>query len=164
MSKNTNLKEGKKSIKVACLNKQAGRDYEILDTYEAGIVLLGSEVKSIRQGGMSLKESYVTIKNSECFLIGSHITPYKWAHNTEQEPDREKKLLLNRKEIIKLAVQIKQKGLTLIPYRCYFNESGRCKIEIAVGRGKKLYDKRENVKKREALIEMERAKKNKIRR
>ena len=143
--------------KIITVNKKARRDYEIIEVFEAGIVLNGAEVKSIRQGSISLAESYVRLRNGECFMVGCHITPYKFSREAEQEPMRDRKLLLHRSEISKLIGRVERKGLTLVPLRVYFNPRGRCKIEIGLGRGKKLYDKREDMKAKTAQREMERA-------
>lgn len=143
--------------KVIDVNKKARRDYEIVDRFEAGIVLAGSEVKSIRGNGVSLRDSYVRIKNSECFLVDAHVAPYTFAAKDSHEPYRDRKLLLNKKEIARLSVQTQAKGLTIVPLSIYFNEKGRCKLEIGLGRGKKLHDKRQDVKAREAKREMDRA-------
>ncbi len=152
-------KGGEKSeggILVACLNKKARHDYEILDTYEAGMVLVGSEVKSIRIGGMNLRDSFVREKRGELYLVQCHISPYTHSPADAHEPTRDRKLLLHHHEIEKLIGQITRKGLTLVPLRAYFKK-GRCKLEFGVARGKKLYDKRQDVRKREANREMERA-------
>lgn len=126
-------------------NKKARREYEILDVLEAGISLVGAEVKSIREGGVSLRESYVRIKNDEVFLVGCHISPYSHSQAEAYEPTRDRKLLLHRREIEKLRGRVIERGLTLVPLRMYFH-GGVCKVEIAVARGRKLYDKREAVK------------------
>ena len=136
-------------------NKNARRNYEILDTFEAGISLLGSEIKSIREGGANLRESYVRLKNNQVFLVGCHISPYRHSRVDAHEPERERKLLLHRREIDRLEGQVQQKGLTLVPIKLYL-KSGRCKIEIGLGRGKKLHDKREDVKRKEAMRDIER--------
>jgi len=156
-------KKGKKTsiskeegVLVIHVNKKARKDFEILDRMEAGVSLLGSEVKSIRNAQVSLKESYIRIKKNELFLIGCHISPYKQSPVDAHEPTRERKLLLHRLEIDRLIGQVEKKGLTILPLRVYFKK-GKCKIEIAVARGKKLYDKRQDVKTKEAEREMERA-------
>lgn len=138
------------------VNKKARHDYEILEKYEAGISLTGSEVKAIRAGNVQLKESYVKIVNSECFLVNCHIPPYRFTADAAYVPTRERKLLLHRREILRLNQSIMQKGLTVIPLRLYFTERGRCKIEIGVGRGKKLHDKRESLKEREVARTLQR--------
>ena len=137
-------------------NKSAFHHYEILDKFEAGLALIGSEVKSIRLGGASLKESYIQVKDQELFLINCHIAPYAQSRVDAHAPTREKKLLMHKREIEKLGIQIRQKGLTLLPLRMYLKR-GRVKIELAVGRGKKLHDKRADIKKREADREINRA-------
>lgn len=141
---------------IIAANKKARRDYEILDTFEAGIVLVGSEVKSIRQGGINLADSYVKVKNGELFLVNCHIAPYSHAPAESHELMRERKLLLHAKEIERLSIQITQKGLTIVPIDLHFRNS-RCKALLGVGRGKKHYDKREDLKKREADRQIARA-------
>jgi SsrA-binding protein len=141
-------------IQIIDVNKRARRDYEITSTLEAGIALVGSEVKSIRAGGVNLKESYIKVKNNEAFLVGCQISPYSHAAVDAHETMREKKLLLHRNEIERLQIAIEQKGLTIVPLKIYFKK-GRCKLEIAVGRGKKSYDKRHDIKAREAAREIE---------
>lgn len=148
-------KDSSAGILVAAVNKKARVEYEILDRIEAGVALIGSEVKSIREGGMNLKESYVRVKGAEIFLIGAHISPYRHSRADAHEPTRERKLLLHRREIDRLAGQVQQKGLTLVPLRVFF-KNGRAKLEVGLGRGKKLYDKREDIKAREAQREIER--------
>lgn len=143
-------------ILLVATNKKARRDYEILNNYEAGMVLLGSEVKSVRAGGLNLSDSYVRAQNGELFLVSCHISPYTHSRVDAHDPLRERKLLLHRQEIEKLATQVQTKGLTLIPLQVYFKK-GRLKIEIGVGKGKKQFDKREDVKKKEAQREMDRA-------
>lgn len=143
-------------IKIVAVNKSGRRDYEVIDTFEAGIVLRGSEVKSVRDGAVNLKESYVRVLNEEIFLIGCNISPYSHAPVDAHAPTRERKLLLHKREIEKLIGQVEQKGLSLFPLKMYF-KNGKAKLEIALGKGKKHYDKREDVKKREAEREIERA-------
>ncbi len=132
------------------VNKKARREYEILDTFEAGIALTGAEVKSVRAGGASLRESYVRVRNGECWLAACRISPYSFSRADEHDPARDKKLLLHKAEISKIAQNVQAKGLSLIPLKLYFNQHGRCKVEIALCRGKKLYDKRDDIKKRAA--------------
>ncbi len=153
--KNTKSSGGE-GIAIVAVNKKARRDYEIVDTLEAGVMLQGSEVKSVRSGSINLKESYVRLQRGEVFLVGCHISPYSHAPVDAHEPTRDRKLLLHDYEIKRMIGQIEQKGLTIVPLRVYFKK-GRCKIEIAVGRGKKFYDKRQDVKQKEADREMERA-------
>ncbi|MCP2604733.1 SsrA-binding protein SmpB [Candidatus Aminicenantes bacterium AH-873-B07] len=141
--------------KIIATNKKASFNYEILDTFEAGISLLGSEVKSIREGKVSLKESYAEIKDGEVFLINCHIAPYNPAHYLNHEPKRPRKLLLHKQEIKKLMGRVKEKGLTLIPMKMYFNKRGLVKIELALAKGKKTYQKREALRERDRRREME---------
>ena len=152
-----NKKTEAASRKVVAENRKARRDYEILDSWEGGIVLLGSEVKSIRQGAANLKESYIRFENGECYLVGCHISPYKFSSAVAYDPLRPRKIMLHKREIERLAGQVKQKGLTVVPLKLYFNARGRCKLDMGLGRGKKLYDKREDVKAKEAARQMERA-------
>lgn len=140
-------------------NRSARSNYEILDTHEAGIALLGSEVKSVRAGGANLKESYVRVQGGELFLLNCHITPYQFARADSINPVRERRLLMHRNEIEKLDTQVRQKGLTLIPLKLYLKQ-GRVKLALAVAKGKKLHDKREDLKKKEANREIARALKN----
>ena len=137
-------------------NKKARHDYEIVQTHEAGIVLMGSEVKAVRDGGVNLRESYIRMKNGELFLIGCHIMPYAFARQESHNPTRDRKLLMHRREIDRLGVDTTQKGLTLVPLKIYFKD-GLCKIEFAVGKGKKHFDKRDAIKSREAERRMTRA-------
>ena len=130
-------------------NKKARRDYEIIDKFEVGMSLLGSEVKSIRNNGISLKESYIKIKRSECYLVRCHIAPYSFARKQDLDPYRERKLLIKKSQIIRLHAKIQQKGLTLVPLKVYFNAKGLCKVELGLGKGKKTHDKRQDIKKRE---------------
>lgn len=141
-------------MRVVAKNKKAFFNYEIIDIYEAGISLTGSEVKSIREGRMSIKEGYVDIKDGEVFLINSHISPYEAANRFNHKPRRDRKLLLHRQEIKRLTGKIKQKGLTLIPLKVMINDRGLVKIEIALGKGKKVYEKREAIKERDRERDM----------
>ena len=134
---------------VVSQNRRAFHDYEITRKIEAGIVLTGGEVKSIRAGSMNLRDSYVRIQNGEAFLLNSHVEPYKFSPKGEEKEIRERKLLLNKKEIEAIDRESTQKGLSIIPTRAYF-KGGKCKIELGVGRGKKQHDKRHDIKKREA--------------
>lgn len=135
--------------KVVVSNKKARRDYEIVDKLEAGLVLQGSEVKSIRDGGVNLNDAYIRANRGELYLVGCHISPYSHAPADAHEIARDRKLLVHKKEIEKLEAQIKLKGMTLVPMQLYFKH-GRCKLEIGLGKGKKVFDKRQDVKKREA--------------
>ena len=135
--------------KLIASNKKAFHDYFILQKLEAGLELTGTEVKSLRDGKANLKDSYVVINGDEAFLLAAHISPYSHGNIQNHEPERKRKLLLHKREIEKLHVQITEKGLTIVPLRLYFKGS-RVKAEIAVVRGKKQYDKRETEKRREA--------------
>lgn len=132
------------------VNKKVKFDYEIIKTYEAGIILKGAEVKSIREGRMSIKEGFCKIIKNEIFLLNSTIQKYEQS-NTFQEIDerRPKKLLLKKKEILKLLKEVNKEGLSIIPTKVYFNENNKCKIEIILGKGKKLYDKRNSIKEKD---------------
>jgi|SRR5436309_9026641 len=135
--------------KVVATNRKARHDYEILDTYEAGIVLTGTEVKSLRQGNANLSDSYAVLKNGELWLLGMHISPYDQGSYANVDPLRGRKLLLHKKEILKLAGKTSSKGLTLVPLRVYFTHN-IAKVLLGLARGKKEYDRREDIAKREA--------------
>ena len=150
----------KKETKLIANNKKARHDYFIEDTYEAGIVLTGTEIKSLRQGNCSIKESYCKIENGEAVIYGMNIKPYEQGNIFNVDPVRPRTLLLHKKEIRKLEQNRKLKGLTIVPLKVYINEDGRAKVEIAVARGKKLYDKREAIAKRDASRRMDQAQKN----
>lgn len=137
-------------------SRRASFDYELLDRFEAGITLTGSEIKSLRAGGVTLGEAFARVKNGEVFLEGMHIPPYKDASYNNHEPLRSRKLLLNKREIAEISKGLERKGLTLVPTRLYFKE-GWVKLEVALGRGKKRYDKRQDEAKRDAQRQMERA-------
>lgn len=137
-------------------NRRASFDYELLDRFEAGITLTGSEIKSLRAGGVTLGEAFARVKNGEVFLEGMHIPPYKDASYNNHEPLRSRKLLLNKREIAEISRGLERKGLTLVPTRLYF-KGGWVKLEVALGRGKKRYDKRQDEAKRDAQRQMERA-------
>jgi SsrA-binding protein len=130
-------------------NRKAFHDYHILDTYEAGVVLLGTEVKSIREGRVNLRDSYASVEKGEVFLHNVNISPYSHRGYVDHEPLRKRKLLLNRNEILKLVGKTTEKGMTLVPLRLYF-KNGRVKVAIGLAKGKKDYDKRESIKKRES--------------
>jgi SsrA-binding protein len=134
--------------KLIASNKKALHDYFVLQKLEAGIELMGTEVKSLRGGRANLKDSYVAIERDQAYLIGTHISPYSHGNIANHDPERKRRLLLHKREIEKLHEQIQEKGLTVVPLRLYF-KGGRVKTEIAVVRGKKLYDKRETEKRRE---------------
>jgi len=142
--------------KVVAQNRRARHDYHIEDTYEAGLVLTGTEVKSLRAGHASLVDGYALVRDDEVWLMGVHIPEYTEGTWTNHEPRRARKLLLHRREIGKLIEKTQEQGLTIVPLALYFTE-GRAKVEIAVARGKRSYDKRQDLAKRDAAREMERA-------
>lgn len=133
--------------KIVTTNRQAYHDYFIDETVEAGLVLTGTEVKSLRDGRVNLKDAYVLIKDGEAWLFNAHISEYSHGNRSNHNPTRTRKLLLHKSEILKLGSRIQEKGLTLIPTKLYFKQ-GRAKVEVGIGRGKKLYDKRESEKNR----------------
>ena len=135
--------------KLIASNKKAFHDYFVLQKFEAGLALTGTEVKSLRDGAANLKDSYVIFKAGEAYLFGAHIAPYTHGNRENHDPERTRKLLLHRREIEKLLIQVTEKGLSIVPLRLYF-KGGKVKAEIGVVRGKKQYDKRESEKKREA--------------
>ena len=147
----------KRNKKLIANNKKARHDYFIEDVYEAGIVLTGTEIKSIRAGKVSIKESYAKIENGEMIVYGMNISPYEQGNRFNVDPLRPRKLLLHKQEIRKLIGYTTLKGLTIVPLTVYINEDGRAKMEIAVARGKKLYDKRDDIAKRDAERRMARA-------
>lgn len=142
------MAEEKIPIKMVATNRKARFEFEILDKIEAGIVLLGTEVKSVREGHISLQESYATTTNGEMWLEGCTIQPYAQGNINNHEPTRPRKLLLHKKEMRKLAQRVAEKGLTLVPLSIYFKGS-KLKVELGVARGKKLHDKRDSIKKRD---------------
>ncbi|MEW6717489.1 MAG: SsrA-binding protein SmpB [Chloroflexota bacterium] len=145
------------SVKVVATNRKARHDFFILDTYEAGIALKGSEIKSIRAGQISIKEAYIRIEDMEAWLINAHIAPYDPASHFNHDPTRPRKLLLHHQEITRLWDDVRQKGATIIPLRVYLS-SGRAKIEIALAKGKKAYDKRADIAKKDLERELSRQK------
>ena len=146
----------KREKKLVANNKKARHDYFIEEVYEAGIVLTGTEIKSVRQGKVSIKESYAKIEDGEMILYGMNISPYEQGNRYNVDPLRPRKLLLHKQEIRKLIGYTTQKGLTLVPLTMYINTEGRAKVEVAVARGKKNYDKRDDIAKRDAKREMDR--------
>jgi SsrA-binding protein len=148
--------------KVICVNRKARHEYFIEETYEAGIVLQGSEVKSLREGKANLLDSYARIMRGECILLNAHINPYTAANRNNHEPTRTRKLLLHKREILRLSGKVREKGLTLVALRLYF-KNGRAKVELGLARGKKLYDKRETLRKKAAQREVERSLKSRNR-
>ena len=150
------------SIKIICQNKKARHEYHIQDSLEAGLVLLGPEVKSIRQGRINIKDGYVDIRGGEAWLENVHISPYPYATNTAKpDPLRPRKLLLHKREIKRLSGKVKERGFTLIPLKVYL-KNGKVKVEIALAKGKKIYDKREALKRK--TLDREFEKRFKIRR
>ncbi|MDQ7822814.1 MAG: SsrA-binding protein SmpB [Candidatus Eremiobacteraeota bacterium] len=147
------------SEKVITINRKAYHEYFIDEKLEAGIVLTGTEVKSLRRGKASLTESYAIVRSGECWLVSAHISPYEEGNIYNHEPLRTRKLLLHRDEIKRLHAKVAEKGFTLVPIRMYFKR-GKAKVELGIARGKKLYDKREALVKKEARREMDRAVKN----
>ncbi|MGI6454387.1 MAG: SsrA-binding protein SmpB [bacterium] len=153
MAKGTPPKE---SHKIVAQNRKARHDYHILDVFQAGIVLTGSEVKAIREGGANFKDSYAAIERGELFLLECHISPYSHGGYANHEPTRPRKLLMHKREIMKLFGKLQTRGLTLVPLRMYFVR-GKVKVDIALAQGKKQYDKREDIKKRDIDREMRHA-------
>ena len=151
----------KESQKLIANNKKAYHDYFIDETYEAGVALHGTEVKSMRMGKCSIKESFIRIENGEVFVYGMHISPYEKGNIFNKDPLRVKKLLMHRYEINKLAGKIAEKGYTLVPLQVYFRD-GRVKVEVGLARGKKLYDKRQDIAKKDQRREAEREFRQKI--
>tara|TARA_B100000989_G_scaffold71752_1_gene50277 strand:- start:2163 stop:2630 length:468 start_codon:yes stop_codon:yes gene_type:complete len=143
MSKKTNS-----GLKIICLNRKASFNYFFEDLYEAGIILKGSEIKSVRNGKVNIAESYAIDRDGELFLVNSHISSYKQASFVNHDPIQERKLLLNKKEINKVIGKIQREGFTIIPTKMYFKR-GKAKIEIAVAKGKKKFDKRQTIKRRD---------------
>ena len=144
--------------KLICQNKKAFFNYSVEETYQAGISLLGSEVKSLREGRVSLGDSYGDIRDGEIFLVDAHISPYPQANRLNHDPLRRRKLLLHKREIRRLMGKVEQKGYTLIPLRVYFL-NGRVKVDLGLAKGKKLFDKRETLKRKTLEREMERGRK-----
>lgn len=149
-----------KKEKAVATNRKAYHDYFIEEKFEAGIMLQGTEVKSLREGRVNLQDSYASVKDGEVFLYHCHISPYSHGNIANHDPIRVRKLLLHKKEINKLLGKTQQKGLTLIPLRIYFSKRGHAKVELGLAKGKKLYDRRDSIKAREAGREVERAIKN----
>jgi len=141
---------------VVATNKKAFHDYEILEVYEVGLALFGTEVKALRNGKANLREAYARVEGGEVWLIGCHISPYTHGNRENHDPLRKRKCLLHRSEINRLIGKVQEKGLTLVPLRVYF-KGGRAKAELAVGKGKKLHDKRHAIKIREAKRELDQA-------
>lgn len=145
-----------RGVRVVTTNRKAHHDYHILERVEAGIALQGTEVKSLRAGRINLKDSYAEFRAGELFLVGAHISPYEQGNQFNHEPERARKLLLHRREILRLGYKAREKGLTLVPLRVYF-KSNRAKVELALAKGKRSYDKRAAIAKRESKRELDRA-------
>lgn len=143
-------------MKIISKNRKAYHDYEVLDKYEAGIMLVGSEVKSLREGKINLKDSYVDIRLGEAYLINAHISPYSNASYNNHEPERDRKLLLHKQELNKLERKVKNRGVSIIPLTIYFNKKGLVKLEIAMAKGKREYDKKQKIKDRDIKREVDR--------
>jgi SsrA-binding protein len=158
MQKKATKSSAQDGKRLVCQNKKAYHDYEILETFEAGMVLLGTEVKSLRDGRANLKDSYAKVKKGEVFLYGLHISPYTHATYDNHDPERVRKLLLHNFEIKRILGKTQEKGFALIPLKIYFAK-GLAKVELALARGKKDYDKRESIKRKEENREMDRMRK-----
>jgi len=137
-------------------NRRARHEYEIIETVEAGLVLRGTEVKSLRAGLVTFKDSYASVRNGEGWLLGCHISPYSHGTDANHEPERDRKLLLHKRELSRLSGKISERGLTLVPLRLYF-KAGRAKVELGLARGKKLHDKRSALREREVRREMDKS-------
>lgn len=148
-------KSSQKPEKNITVNRKARHEYEIIQTYEAGIVLTGTEVKSLRAGKANLVDSYASLRNGELWLLSAHISEYFQGNINNHEPARDRKLLLNKNEIRKLIGKVNEKGLTLVPLRLYF-KNGKVKVELALAKGKKVYDKRESIAKRDRQRDQQR--------
>ena len=144
------------SDRTVATNRRARHEYEILETAEAGLVLRGTEVKSLRAGQVTFKDSYATVRNAEAWLVGCHIIPYSHGSSANHDPERDRKLLLHRREITRLVGKVAERGLTLVPLRLYF-KGGRAKVELGLARGRKLHDKRAAIREREVRREMDKA-------
>ena len=146
--------------KIVATNRKAYHDYHILDKYETGIELLGSEVKSLREGNANLKEAYIVIRKEQAWVLGIHINPYSHTGFEGHEPVRERRLLLHKREIGKIKISLEQKGLTPITLKIYFNANGWAKLEVGIAKGKKIYDKRKAIRERDIKREAERELRN----
>jgi len=148
--------------KTIATNRKARHEYDILETLEAGLVLRGTEVKSLRESQVNFKDSYVTIQNEEAWLVGCHISPYHHGTSSNHDPERRRKLLLHRRELERLLGKSAERGLTIVPLRLYFRH-GRAKLEIGLARGRKLHDKRAVIRERETRREMDKAIRERVR-
>jgi SsrA-binding protein len=147
--------------KVVAQNRKARHDYFVLDSLECGIVLTGTEIKSVRAGNLNLKDSYAAIEKGELWLIGMHISPYEKGSYYNHEPERNRKLLANKREIVRLNSKIREKGLTLVPLSVYIKDGRKAKIELALAKGKTVYDKRDAIAERDTKRDMSRAMRHK---
>jgi len=138
-------------MKIICTNSKAKYEYSILDTYECGIVLFGTEIKSIRASSVNIKDSFATIRNNEVFIHNMHISPYEKGNINNKDPLRTRKLLLHKSEILKISIELRKQGLTLIPISLYFKDN-RVKLELGLAKGKKLYDKRQDIAKKQTQV------------
>ncbi|MGY8780544.1 MAG: SsrA-binding protein SmpB [Fidelibacterota bacterium] len=145
---------------IAATNRKAFHEYHILDKYEAGMELLGSEVKSLREGNANLKEAYVLIRKGQAWIVGVHISPYSHTGFEGHEPIRDRRLLLHKREIEKIKSSLDQKGLTAVPLQLYFNSKGRAKLEIGIAKGKKTYDKKASIRERDIKRDTQRELRN----
>lgn len=143
-------------MKIITTNRRARHNYQITETFEAGLVLRGSEVKSLRNGNANLKDAYVVFREGEAWLIGAYVAPYSFAREGGHNPERDRKLLLHKREIERVAAKVAERGLTLVPMSMYFKE-GKAKVELGLGRGKARYDKRHALKEKQQKREMDRA-------
>ena len=146
--------------KIITTNRKAFHDFTILEKFVAGIVLTGTEIKSIRKNAINLKDSFCKIEDNEIFLYKCHISPYEQGNRFNHDAERTRKLLMTKKEILKISNKLKEGGLTVVPTKLYFNTSSKVKLEIGLARGKKLYDKRQDIKERDSKREIQRALKN----
>lgn len=143
--------------KTVTVNKKAFHDFNIIEKYTAGIVLFGTEIKSVRKGAVNLKDSFAKIEDGEVWLYSCHISPYEQGNRYNKEPERKRKLLLNKKEILKMTGKIKKEGYTIIPLSMFIGDGGFAKLEIALAKGKKLFDKRDDIAKKTQTRDMQRA-------
>ncbi len=143
--------------KTVTVNKKAFHDFNIIEKYTAGIVLFGTEIKSVRKGAVNLKDGFAKIEDGEVWLYGCHISPYEQGNRYNKEPERKRKLLLNKKEILKMSGKIKKEGYTIIPLSMFIGDKGFAKLEIALAKGKKLFDKRDDIAKKTQTRDMQRA-------
>ncbi|SRR6266581_1930280 len=148
--------DGAAGDRTIATNRRARHEYEILETLEAGLVLRGTEVKSLRQSQVQFKDAYATMRNDEAWLVGCHIPPYSHGTDANHDPDRDRKLLLKRREINRLSSRVSERGLTIVPLRLYF-KGGRAKLELGLARGRKMHDKRSAIREREVQREMDKA-------